>query len=98
MLCLLVLGYLPICGGEPFFQLAIYRKRYLIRKLVKPVMNFGKDVNLTWNTLECEGVWLRLCYLSLKRQNLVLEHVIVCLLDMLAIVHVVDFKLSRVIF
>ena len=54
-------------------------------------MNFGKDVNLTWNTLECEGVWLRLCYFSLKRQNLVLEHMIVCLLDMLAIVHVIDF-------
>ena len=54
-------------------------------------MNFGKDVNLTWNTLKCGGVWLRLCYLSLKKENLVFEHVIVCLLDILAIIHVIDF-------
>ena len=46
---------------------------------------------LTWNTLKCGGVWLRLCCLSLKRENLVLKHVIVYLLDMLAIVHVIDF-------
>ena len=35
---------------------------------------------LTWNTLKC-GDWLRLCCLSLKRENLVLEYVIVCLLN-----------------
>ena len=61
-------------------------------------MNFGKDISLTWNTLKCGGVWLRLCYPSLKKENLVLEHMIMCLLDMLAIVHVIDFQLSRVIF
>ena len=91
MLWLLVLGYLPICEGKPFFRLAIYKIRYLIKKLVKLLMNFGKDISLTWNTLKCGGVWLRLCYPSLKKENLVLEHMIMCLLDMLAIVHVIDF-------
>ena len=35
MLYLLVPGYLPTCGGRPFFRLAIFKIRYLIRKPVK---------------------------------------------------------------
>ena len=52
--------------GRPSFRLAIFKIRYLIRKLVKLLMNFGKGVSLTWNTLKCGGAWLRSCYPSLK--------------------------------
>jgi hypothetical protein len=65
------------------------------KKLIKLLMNFGKSVSLTWNTLKCGGVWLRLCYMSLKKENLVLKSVIVCLLAMFAIVHAIDFLSSR---
>ena len=84
--------------GRPFFQLVTYKKRCLIRKPVKPLINFGKVINLIWSTLKCGGAWTRLCYLSLKRGNLVLGLVNVYLLVMLAIVHVIDFLLLRVMF
>ena len=50
------------------------------------------------NTSKCGGVWQKLCYLTLKRENLVIELMIVFLLVMLAIVHAIDFLLLRVMF
>jgi hypothetical protein len=58
MRCLLVQGYPPRCRGKPSLWLVTYRIRYLIRKLVKHLMNFGKGVSLTWNSSKCGGVWL----------------------------------------
>ena len=49
-----------------------------------------------WNISKCGGNWLRSCYPSLKGESLVLEHVIVCLLAMLVIVHAIDFLSSKV--
>ena len=60
-------------------------------------MNFGNGVSLTWNTSKCGGAWLRSYYPSLKGESLVLEHVIVYLLVMLAIVYAIDFLSSKVI-
>ena len=48
--------------------------------------------------LKVWGAWLRSCYPSLKGESLVLEHVIVCLLVMLAIVHAIDFLSSKMIY
>jgi hypothetical protein len=98
MLCLLVPGYPLICGGKPFFRLVTFKIKYLIRKPVKLLTNFGKVVSLIWNTLKYGGVWQRLCYPSLKSENLVLKLVIVFLLVMLAITHAIDFLLLKVMF
>ena len=84
--------------GRPFFRLAIFKIRYFKRKLVKLFMNFGKGVSLTCNTSKCKGAWLNSCYPSLKGESLVLEHVIVFLLVMLAIVHAIYFLSSKVIY
>ncbi len=61
-------------------------------------MSFGKGISLTWNTSKCGGVWVRLCYLSLKRENVILELVTVCSLGMFAIVLAIEFLSSRVMY
>jgi hypothetical protein len=53
--------------------------------MIKLLMSFEKDVSLIWTSSKCGGVWLMLCYLSLKRENVILELVIVCSLAMLII-------------
>ena len=61
-------------------------------------MSFEKDVSLIWTSSKCGGVWLMLCYLSLKKENVILELVTVCSLATFVIIHVIDFLSSRVMY
>jgi transposase InsO family protein len=56
MNAMLVKSGLPTCGGKPFFWLVTFRIKYLIRKPVKLLMNFGKVVSLVWDISKCGDV------------------------------------------
>jgi len=50
------------------------------------------------NTSKCGSTCLTSCYMNLRGENLILKHVIVCLLVMFVIVHDIELFSSRVMY
>ena len=84
--------------GEAILSACHIQNKVPHKKTGKTPYELWEGCKPNWNTSKCGGAWLRSCYPSLKGENLVLEHVIVCLLVMHAIVHAINFLSSKVIY
>jgi transposase InsO family protein len=85
-------------GGEAILSPCYIQNKVPHKKIGKTPYELWEGRAPSLGYLKVWGCLLKLCYPSLKRENLVLGFVIVFLLVMLAIVHAIIFLLLRVMF